>query len=132
MCIFFHVAKWGDLPILTQAIDNDETALIEANKRSPRNEVARFILKDLDLAAEYMTPNFEPRHTRISQDCAYLMKSRVALFEGSWLTNFKDTPFVPNGKDGLVLSKSIIKIISFQQAILIKKPNSFSESCRSS
>ena len=98
-CAYFSMLqKWGDLPILTQAIDNDETALIEANKRSPRNEVARFILKDLDLAAEYMTPNFEPRHTRISQDCAYLMKSRVALFEGSWLTNFKDTPFVPNGK----------------------------------
>ena len=94
---FSMLQKWGDLPILTKAFNDDEAALVEASKRSPRNEVARFILKDLDLAAEYMTPNFESRHTRISQDCAYLMKSRVALFEGSWLTNFKDTPFVPNG-----------------------------------
>ena len=94
---FSMLQKWGDLPILTQAFNDDEATLVEASKRSPRNEVARFILKDLDLAAKYMTPNFETRHTRISQDCAYLMKSRVALFEGSWLTNFKDTPFVPNG-----------------------------------
>lgn len=94
---FSMLQKWGDLPILTQAFNDDEATLVEASKRSPRNEVARFILKDLDLAAEYMTPDFETRHTRISQDCAYLMKSRVALFEGSWLTNFKDTPFVPNG-----------------------------------
>ena len=94
---FSMLQKWGDLPILTQAFNDDEATRVEASKRSPRNEVARFILKDLDLAAKYMTPNFETRHTRISQDCAYLMKSRVALFEGSWLTNFKDTPFVPNG-----------------------------------
>lgn len=94
---FSMLQKWGDLPILTQAFNDDEATLVEASKRSPRNEVARFILKDLDLAAEYMAPDFETRHTRISQDCAYLMKSRVALFEGSWLTNFKDTPFVPNG-----------------------------------
>ena len=94
---FSMLQKWGDLPILTKAFNDDEAALVEASKRSPRNEVARFILKDLDLAAEYMTPSFESRHTRISQECAYLMKSRVALFEGSWLTNFKDTPFVPNG-----------------------------------
>ena len=94
---FSMLQKWGDLPILTKAFNDDEATLVEASKRSPRNEVARFILKDLDLAAKYMTPDFETRHTRISQDCAYLMKSRVALFEGSWLTNFKDTPFVPNG-----------------------------------
>ena len=64
----------------------------------PRNEVARFILEDLDTAIDYMSDNFESRHTRISKDVAILMKSRVALFEGSWLTNFKGTPFVPNGE----------------------------------
>lgn len=94
---FSMLQKWGDLPILTEAFDADEEILVAASKRSPRNEVARFILNDLDLAAQYMAPNFESRHTRISQDCAYLLKSRVALFEGSWLTNFKGTPFVPNG-----------------------------------
>ena len=35
--------------------------------------------------------------TRVTYDAANLFKSRVALYEGSWLTNFAGTPFVPNG-----------------------------------
>lgn len=45
-----------------------------------------------------MSDGFSPRHTRVSPDIARLIKSRVALFEGSWLTYFKGTPFVPNGE----------------------------------
>jgi hypothetical protein len=44
-----------------------------------------------------MKEDFEKRHTRISADAAKLFKSRVALYMGSWLTNFAGTPFVPNG-----------------------------------
>lgn len=36
---------------------------------------------------------------RISKDCAHLFKSRVALYEGTWLKYFKGTAFVPNGPD---------------------------------
>lgn len=68
------------------------------NKRSPRNEVARFILEDLGHAVEYMSDNFDTRKNRISPDVAKLLKSRVALFEASWLENFKGTAFVPNGE----------------------------------
>ncbi|MDR1718176.1 MAG: RagB/SusD family nutrient uptake outer membrane protein [Prevotella sp.] len=94
---FAMLRMWGDLPIITEALPDNEAILVAANKRMPRNEVARFILSDLDTAIEYMSDNFESRRTRISPDVARLVKSRVALFEGSWLTNFKNTPFVPNG-----------------------------------
>lgn len=94
---FGLLQKWGDLPILTQALPDNEAILVAANKRSPRNEVARFIINNLDTALTYMSENFEKRRTRISPDVARLVKSRVALFEASWLTNFKGTPFVPNG-----------------------------------
>lgn len=110
---FSMLQKWGDLPILTEAFNADEEILVAASKRSPRNEVARFILNDLDLAAQYMIPNFESRHTRISQDCAYVMKSRVALFEGSWLTNFNGTPFVPKGENWPGTSKEYNKDYQF-------------------
>ena len=97
--LYFQMLKlWGDLPILTEAFADNEAILVAANKRSPRNEVARFILSDLDEAISYMSDDFEPRRTRISKDAALLMKSRVALFEGSWLRNFSATPFVPNGE----------------------------------
>lgn len=96
---YFNLLKqWGDLPIVTEAYPENEAILVAANKRMPRNEVARFIIEDLDTAIEYMSENFETRRTRISIDAALLMKSRVALFEGSWLTNFEGTPFVPNGE----------------------------------
>lgn len=95
---FTLLQQWGDLPIVKEAYPDNEEILIAANKRMPRNEVARFILEDLDTAISYMSDNFDARRTRISPDAAQLVKSRVALFEGSWLTNFKGTPFVPNGE----------------------------------
>ncbi|MCO6026203.1 RagB/SusD family nutrient uptake outer membrane protein [Prevotella cerevisiae] len=94
---FDMLQKWGDLPIVTQSFPDDDSILVAANKRRPCNEVARFIISDLDTAMTYMQEDFEPRHTRVSPKVANLFKSRVALYEGSWLTNFAGTPFVPNG-----------------------------------
>ena len=71
--------------------------LIEASKRSPRNEVARFIISDLDSAIMLMATTPDKNKSRISKEAALLLKSRVALFEGTWLKYFKGTAFVPNG-----------------------------------
>jgi len=94
---FELLKKYGDLPILTEALPDNEAVLVAASVRQPCNEVARFIVNNLDTAITYMKPDFENRHTRISADAAKLFKSRVALYMGSWLTNFTGTPFVPNG-----------------------------------
>ena len=96
-CYFDLLKKFGDLPIITASLADDEAILVAADKRQPCNEVARFIINDLDSAVTYMKENFESKHTRVSTDAALLFKSRVALFEGSWLTNFAGTPFVPQG-----------------------------------
>jgi hypothetical protein len=96
-CYFDMLQKWGDLPIITAPLADDEAILVAADKRKPCNEVARFIINDLDTALTYLKEDFESKHTRISTDAAELLKSRVALYEGSWLTNFKGTPFVPLG-----------------------------------
>lgn len=94
---FELLKKFGDLPILTEALPDDEATLVAASNRQPCNEVARFIIANLDTAITNMKPDFESRHTRVSYDVAQLFKSRVALYMGSWLTNFNGTPFVPNG-----------------------------------
>jgi hypothetical protein len=94
---FTFMKNFGDMPIVTVALNDDEAELVEASKRQPHNEVARFILSDLDTAMTYMKEDFEKRHTRISYDAALLFKSRVALYEGSWLTYFAGTPFVAGG-----------------------------------
>ena len=88
---------FGDYPIITEPLADNMVILTEASKRSPRNEVARFMLSDLDRAIELLNgKNMET--TRINRDVALLIKSRIALFEGSWLKNFKGTAFVPNGE----------------------------------
>ena len=95
---YFELLKrFGDLPILTEALPDNEAILVAANKRYPRNEVARFIVNNIDTAITYLKENFESKHVRVSTDAANLFKSRVALYEASWLTNFKGTPFVPQG-----------------------------------
>ena len=93
---FNRYRKFGDYPIITEPLKDDMEILTEASKRSPRNEVARFILSELDKAAELMKDK-DMVKTRVNRDVALLMKSRVALFEGTWLKYFKGTAFVPNG-----------------------------------
>ena len=87
----------GDFPIVDKTLEDDMDQLVEASKRMPRNEVARFILSDLDKAIDYMETTPDSRRTRINKEAALLLKSRVALFEGTWLKYFKGTAFVPNG-----------------------------------
>lgn len=96
---FLKLKEYGDFPIIKTTLPDEEPALIEASKRMPRNEVARFILSDLDNAINLLKQVSPNQKNRISKDVAYLFKSRVALFEASWLTNFKGTPFVPQGSN---------------------------------
>jgi hypothetical protein len=94
---FKKLEEFGDFPIIRKTLPDEMEPLVEASKRYPRNEVARFILSDLDSAALLMQDNPDAAKNRISKNCALLMKSRVALFEGTWLKYFKNTAFVPNG-----------------------------------
>ncbi|HEX8313928.1 MAG TPA: RagB/SusD family nutrient uptake outer membrane protein, partial [Flavisolibacter sp.] len=78
---------------------DDKAILVEASKRQPRTEVARFILSDLDSAISLLLTTAPGGKNRISKACAQLVKSRVGLFEGTWLKYFKGTAFVPNGPE---------------------------------
>lgn len=112
---------FGDLPIIKEPLPVDEGILIDANKRSPRNEVARFILNDLDKALESMTDGLFAYRNRLSLDAVTLFKSRVALFEASWLKNFKGTAFVPNGEGWPGKQKNIIPIMNIRWEALMMR-----------
>ena len=94
---FKRYQLFGDFPIVKEPLSNDKKTLLEAMKRSPRNEVARFILSDLDKAVTLLEGK-DLATTRINKDVALLLKSRVALYEGTWLKYHKGTAFVPNGE----------------------------------
>lgn len=98
---YFDLYKqFGDLPIITELMPDDEAVLVKASKRYPRNEVARFIMSDLDIASGYFkdtdaATSGVAEKSRISNDAAMLLKSRLGLYEGSWLTYHAD--YVPGG-----------------------------------
>lgn len=98
------LAKYGDVPIVEHVLKNINEAVLEASARAPRNEVARFILKDLDEAAKLLCDRSMFKGQRINKEVALLFKSRVALFEATFEKYHKGSGRVPGdanwpGKD---------------------------------
>ena len=91
---FRLLRNYGDAPILREMLPDNPEVLIRASKRYPRNEVARFILADLDTAASLMQST-APESGRVTRDVALALKSRVALYEASWERYHAGTCFVP-------------------------------------
>ena len=98
-CYFVKLKELGDFPIVKNCLPNEMDALVAASRRAPRNEVARFILADLDSAIVHLGDNPTGGKNRLNKDCAHLFKSRVALYEGTWLKYFDGTAWVPGGPD---------------------------------
>lgn len=94
---FKKVQAFGDFPIVKTTLEDKMEVLMEASKRRPRNEVARFIISDLDSAISLMINNPSGGKNRLTKNAALLFKSRVALHEATWLTYHKGTAFVPGG-----------------------------------
>jgi len=95
---FKFLQTYGDFPIIRHTIKDVHEDLVEASKRAPRNEFARFILSDLDSAIVLLKGDANNK-VRLTRHAALLAKSRVALFEGSFLKYHKGTPRVPGGPD---------------------------------
>lgn len=81
------LVQYGDFPIITTVLPDDQNEIVEASKRMPRNEVARFILQDLDNAISLLQNRNDAlvfHGRRVNKQVAQLFKSRVALFEGTF------------------------------------------------
>lgn len=95
MAYYNALVKFGDLPIITEVLPNEESYLQEKSVRAPRNEVARFILSDLDEAISRLNDAGFMNNQRINKQAAQLFKSRVALFEATFEKYHKGTGRVP-------------------------------------
>lgn len=122
---FTRYQKFGDFPITEENLPDDKEVLTAASARQPRNKVARFILSDLDKAIKYMDKSPDSKKTRISKEAAWLLKSRVALFEGTWLKYFKGTAFVPGGEGWPGASKDYNADFSYESGSIDNEINFF-------
>lgn len=94
---FTKLVKYGDLPIVETALQDNKDELLAASVRRPRHKVARFIISDLVKAEELLMESAPGGKNRISRDVAYLLHARVALFEATWEKYHRGTAFVPGG-----------------------------------
>ncbi len=91
---FRLLSAYGDVPILEEELPDKLDILKISSRRAPRNEVARFIIRDLEKANGLMLDK-APETGRLNNDCAKLLLARVALFEATWEKYHAGTCFVP-------------------------------------
>ena len=89
------LVRYGDMPIIEKVLSDDAEELKALAVRAPRNEVARFILKDLDTAISRLQDQGYMNNQRINKQTAQLLKSRVALFEATFERYHQGTGRVP-------------------------------------
>lgn len=91
---FSKLKTYGDYPIIKTPLADKGPELQEAAKRMPRNEVARFIIEDLEKAISLL-PQSTVGNQRISKHVAQLFLSRVALYEATFEKYHAGTGRVP-------------------------------------
>src|SRR5690554_4547091 len=81
----FQLMTWfGDVPLVPRDISLEEA---QAITRSPKAEVLRFILDELEAAAAVLPTNTEyseAERGKITSGAAIALKARVLLYEGRW------------------------------------------------
>lgn len=78
------VQKFGDVPWVDGALDTESEELYAA--RTPREQAMDHVLEDLNFATEHLPEDWDDGGApgRLNRWAALLVKSRVALFEGTW------------------------------------------------
>ncbi len=78
------LARYGDVPWLEDVVEDDDLDILYG-KRTPRNEVAGNILRDLKYAEENIKENGEGANSNtINRNVVRALMSRFCLFEGTW------------------------------------------------
>lgn len=88
---FNRVKKFGDFQYTKKVLSIDSPELYLP--RLPRNQVIDSVLNTLNLAIEYLPVKAKISERRISKEIALLVKSRVALYEGTWEKYHADDDF---------------------------------------
>ena len=76
------LAKFGDVPWLEHVLTETDTDII-FGKRTPRDEVAQNILRDLTFAEQHIKAEGDGENT-INVNTVRALLSRFGLFEGTW------------------------------------------------
>lgn len=119
--VYFRImALYGDIPVITEVLPDENNVIVENSKRTPRNEVARFILSDLDKAIEMCYTRSKFNGQRVNREAAQLIKSRIALFEGTFEKYHRGSGRVPGDANWPGAKMSYNQGKSFNQEAEVK------------
>lgn len=79
---FDMMVAYGDVPWIDKVLTDTDTDIL-MGKRTPRDEVARHILEDLQYAEANIKPDGDGSNT-INTDVVRALISRFGLYEGTW------------------------------------------------
>lgn len=95
--LFYYekVRQYGDIPWYDHVLASDNEADLK-KPRDPRGYVMLMVLRDLDKAYELLPAQWESDPVyHLSKDAALALKSRAALFEGTFRKYHAGTVYVP-------------------------------------
>lgn len=79
---FEKVKRYGDVPWIDNVLDIEDPELY--GERDPRTEVMDHVLTDINFAIDNLSEGLNTSRTRVTKDVALALKSRIALFEGTF------------------------------------------------
>ncbi|MBY5957639.1 RagB/SusD family nutrient uptake outer membrane protein [Membranicola marinus] len=79
---FDKVKHFGDVPWIDKPLNTESDVLYAP--RDPRSEVMANVLEDINFAIEHLPENWSSSETRFDKWVALALKSRIALYEGSF------------------------------------------------
>ena len=107
MFYFNKVRQYGDIPYYDKVIGSSDEAMLN-KPRDPRGYVVLKICQDLDRAYELLPDKWEAYSVyKVTKDAAMALKSRAALFEGTFRKYHAGTGYVPQDEqtfDGITVS----------------------------
>lgn len=107
MFYFNKVRQYGDIPYYDNVIGSSDDAMLN-KPRDPRGYVMLKICQDLDKAYELLPDKWEAYSVyKVTKDAAMALKSRAALFEGTFRKYHAGTEYVPQDEqtfDGVTVS----------------------------
>lgn len=76
----FLIELFGDVPLITEVLTLENSQ----KERTPKAEVAGFILQELSEAAPFLPAENNPLSGRATRGAAYAIKARTALYNEKW------------------------------------------------
>lgn len=107
MFYFNKVRQYGDIPYYDKVIGSSDEAMLN-KPRDPRGYVVLKICQDLDRAYALLPDKWKAYSVyKVTKDAAMALKSRAALFEGTFRKYHAGTEYVPQDEqtfDGITVS----------------------------